>query len=199
VSLFVPSSDADVLKLIRDYPLAWLVTHGTEGFGATPLPLLAETDSDGALVSLFGHMARSNPQVRSLDRDRRAAVLFQGPQGYVSPRLVSNPTWGPTWNYATAKFEVEMAFVPEENDRAIRALGRALEGDQQDSWTPERMGERYDQLRTHIVAFRAKILSTEAKFKLGQDEKPETFAEIVRGIGNPALAEWMHSARAGRR
>ena len=197
MSLFVPRSDADVLKLIRDFPLAWVVSNGPDGFAATPLPLLAETGPDGAIVSLFGHFARSNPQVALLEQDPRAAILFQGPQGYVSPGLVSNPTWGATWNYAAVKFDVDVAFVPEETDAAVAALARAMEAGRPDPWTPERMGERYARLRTAIVAFRATVRASEAKFKLGQDEAPNTFDEIVAGIDNPDLVDWMRRTVRG--
>jgi transcriptional regulator len=114
-----------------------------------------------------------------------------GPQGYISPRLVSNPTWGPTWNYAVCRFETEVRFVPEETDAALSRLAAALEGVEQDSWTPERMGERYDQLKRHIVAFRADVLETHAKFKLGQDENDVVFEDIVAGLKDRTLADWM--------
>lgn len=191
MSRYAPRSEEDVAHLIAEYPLGLVVSTSGGGFAATPLPLLAERGSDGRILSLLGHFARSNPQVEALSRDPRAAILFQGPQGYVSPRLVSNLTWGPTWNYAMVKFDAEIAFVPDENDHAIRTLARSLESDPAHPWTPDRMGDRYKELVKRVVAFRATVQSMEAKFKLGQDEAPETFDQIVQGIDNRDLAAWM--------
>jgi transcriptional regulator len=162
---------------------------------ATPLPLLPEQDSQGLLASLFGHIAKSNPQRKALERNPRATVLCMGPQGYISPRLVSSPTWGPTWNYAVCRFETEVRFVPEETEAAVWRLAAALEGTARDAWTPERMGERYHQLKQRIVAFRAEVLETHAKFKLGQDENDLVFKDIAEGLADRTLADWMSRSR----
>lgn len=193
-SPFAPRSHEDVLALVRSAPLAWVVSHD-HGAPATPLPLLAETGEDGRIVSLFGHFARRNPQVAALQASPRALVLFQGPQAYVAPRLVSNPTWGPTWNYAVARFDVRIEFVPDEIDAALEQLAAHLEAGHADPWTPRAMGERYHRLREHIIAFRAHVEQVHATFKLGQDETPETFAEIVEGHHDRALTEWMRRLR----
>jgi len=118
-----------------------------------------------------------------------------GPNGYISPTLVSNPTWGPTWNYAVCRFETEIRFVPEENDAALSRLAAALEGTGADSWTPARMGKRYEELKPRIIAFRAVVLETHARFKLGQDENDVVFKDIVEGLADATLASWMSRTR----
>ena len=193
-SAFDPRSNADVLALVRAYPLAWVVPRDGDA-PAAPLPLLAECDPDGNIVALFGHLARRNPLVATLQAAPRALLLFQGPQAYVPPRLVSNPTWGPTWNYAVARFDTRIEFVPEEIDAALEQLAAHVEAGQADPWIVERMGPRYAQLREHIVAFRAHVQHGHATFKLGQDETDETFAEIVAGHDDPALVAWMRRMR----
>lgn len=50
---YAPRSPDDIVTLIGDHPLCWIVSHSEAGFGATPLPLLAECNADGALVSLL--------------------------------------------------------------------------------------------------------------------------------------------------
>jgi transcriptional regulator len=196
-NLFVPRERADIPRLIGEYPLAWVVSAGPEGMAATPLPLLAETDAGGEVVSLFGHFARSNPQVALIERQPQAMILFQGPNAYVSARLVANPTWGPTWNYAVLRFDVEIGFVPEETGESVERLAAHLERDQAEPWTPARMGERRALLLRGIIAFRARVTATHSRFKLGQDENPQTFDEIVSGLDDPALAAWMHRTVRG--
>jgi len=188
---FQPSRITHVADLIRDYPLAWVVSQGPAGHAATPLPLLAETDNEGAVASLFGHFGRSNPHVEIVGRQPEAMILFQGPQGYIPARWVSRPGWGPTWNYAVARFDVEITLVPEENGAALARLAAALERDQPTPWRPDMMGERYAKMEPRIIAFRARVRATHARFKLGQDETSETFAEIIDGLGPGSLSEWM--------
>ena len=195
MSPFAPRSTADIVQLARDHPLAMLVSQGETGFAATPLPLLLETDEAGEPIALIGHFARSNPHVASLEADARAVAIFQGPHGYVSPRIISKPGWAPTWNYAVVRFQVEVAFQPERNDAAIRALVEAMEGRDPAAWTVDAVGARYERLVQHVVAFRARITGTHATFKLGQDEDAASFDEIVAGIGDPALARLMQDQR----
>jgi transcriptional regulator len=192
---FVPRVAADVASLVGAYPLCWVISGSTEERLATPLPLLAETDEHGRVVSLLGHMGRTNPQHEALVANPRATILSMGPQGYISPRLVSNLTWGPTWNYAVCRFETEVRFVPEETGDALWKLAEALEGRAADSWTPRQMGDRYEQLKQCIIAFRAVVQETHPRFKLGQDENDSVFSEIVEGLENRDLADWMVRTR----
>lgn len=192
---YAPRGVDDVRTLVDAYPLCWLVTGGSDDRLATPLPLLAEADTGGAVRCLLGHIPRAHPQCAALAQDPRASVLTLGPQGYVSPALVSNPTWGPTWNYAACRFEVEVQFVPEETDFALSQLAEALEGGGDRAWTPARMGVRYEPLKARIIAFRAHVRETHARFKLGQDEDEATFEEIVSGHPDRQLAKWMRRSR----
>lgn len=194
-SPYDPRDPSDLTRLVEAYPLCWIVSGGAENRAATPLPLLAESGADG-VRSLFGHIARSNPQQAALTADPRATILCMGPQGYISPRLVSNPTWGPTWNYAVCRFEVEIEFVPDETDAALSQLAAALEGSGPGDWTPQRMGPRYEQLKERIVAFRAHVRESHGRFKLGQDENDQTFAEIVAGLAGTELGLWMSGSRS---
>jgi transcriptional regulator len=192
---YEPRDPSDVTRLVEAYPLCWIVTGGAGDRLATPLPLLPEADDEGVVRSLLGHIPRAHPQCVALEGDPRATILCTGPQGYVSPRLVSNPTWGPTWNYAVCRFEVDVQFVPDEIDAALSRLAEALEGSGAGAWTTGRMGPRYEQLKPRIIAFRAHIRETHARFKLGQDENELTFGEIVEGHADAELAEWMRRAR----
>ncbi len=189
---FEPRSEADLLRLIEDYPLAWVVSvGGAAGCGATPLPLLAETDTTGRISALFGHFALGNPQVPQLRAEPLAKILFTGPHGYVSPELVSQPAWAPTWNYATAQFDVEVEFLPQENDAALERLVTRMERERRDPWTIARMGERYSLLVRKIVAFRAHVRTATGRFKLGQDESAQTLSELLAKLDDAALVRWM--------
>lgn len=188
---FEPRTEADLLQLIEEYPLAWVVSVGSSGYGATPLPMLAEPRPDGKIASLLGHFALSNPHVAMLRSAPQATVLFMGPQGYISPELVSKPGWAPTWNYAVAQFDVQIELLPGENARALEKLVHWMERDRQVPWTIARMGDRYDLMVKQILAFRAHVRRARGRFKLGQDETPQTRTEVLKKLGNADLVRWM--------
>ncbi|MEP9359576.1 FMN-binding negative transcriptional regulator [Sphingomonas sp. KR3-1] len=189
---FAPRRPGDVAEMIREDVLGLVTTHDAQGFITTPLPLLAELDEAGEVRALIGHFARANPHLARAEATPRAQVSFFGPHGYISPSMVSKPDWGPTWNYRLAQFEVDIELQPGAEDAAIRALAEALEGDR---WTVERMGARYAGLVEQVVAFRAVVTASSARFKLGQDESDTSFAEIVAALGDGPLARAMRSQR----
>jgi predicted FMN-binding regulatory protein PaiB len=197
--LFAPASDEDVVRLVTQYPLAWVVGGG--GF-PTPLPMRPLLDAEGALTGLIGHFARRNPQAEALREAGRATFLFMGPNGYLSPGWLTDRTWGPTWNYATAAFDCDLDFFEDAEGLTalLDDLIGAMEAGRPGAWTQAEMGARREKLLGGIAGFRAMIRKRMIVFKLGQDERDSVFAELLtglRGDGAGTLAGWMETARKG--
>lgn len=195
MSRYAPREQSDVARFIGEEVLGILTTCDADGFVATPLPLLLECDGDGHPHALVGHFARANPHVERARRTSAAQVTFLGPHGYIPTSLVSQEGWAPTWNYRFVQLEVRLTLDTAENDAAIQALVRHMEGTGVGSWSTERVGARYDRLVANVVAFRASVIRSTARFKLGQDEDRRTFDEIVRGLGDGPLARAMLEQR----
>ena len=200
---FAPKSDEQVLRLVLEHPLAWVVSQGDEGMRASPLPLRPRVGSDGRIVALEGHIPRSNPQFAALQRDSRALLLFAGPEGYISPSWVSNRTWAPTWNFAVVQFVVKVEFDedPARLDAHLKDLVAAMEHGRPGAWQPSEMGPRYVTLKRMIVPFDAKVVAQRARFKLGQDERDSVFTEITAALdraGAADLVAWMRELNPGR-
>lgn len=195
---FQQFTDSDTADLIRDHPLAWVrAADAVEGHD-TLLPLLADRDGSGAVVALIGHMARRNPLFGALSDRPRASILFQGPHGYLSPSWVRDRRWAPTWAYARLRIAADVHFDPDATDAALAALVDAMEQDRPNRWHIAEMGPRYRKLAGAIVAFRAEIRGVDGCFKLGQDERPETLADILAHLPDRALAAWIRRFNPGR-
>lgn len=188
---YAPRSPDDIVTLIGDHPLCWIVSHSEAGFGATPLPLLAECDADGTLVSLLGHFALSNPQVAQLRTAPRATVLVNGPQAYISPEMQSNPTWVPTWNYAMAVLTVDVELLPEATRESIETLTDRMEAGRAAPWHIDDAGARLEPMMKHIIGFRAHVRAIDGRFKLGRDESRQGINEIVGSLAPGGLRDWM--------
>ena len=197
-TLYAARSQADLVALLAAQPLAWLVSTGGDDAASTSLPLRAGFDADGNLVSLLGHLARRNPHVARLQRDPDAQVLAMGPHAYVSPSWLDDRTQAPTWNYASADFRVRVSLVADAGaiDAELDALVTQMEAGRHNAWRIAEMGERQARLAQGVVALRADILSVQATFKLGQDERRQDFDQIVRGLeqgGEREVVAWMHA------
>jgi transcriptional regulator len=193
---FQPLRIGDVADLIDRHPLAWVVSAFPD-FRATPLPLLADCDQTGRVTALIGHFAAANAQVEQLRAHPRALFLFNGPQAYVSPGLLTTSDWAPTWNYAAVRIVARVELDEALNDLALKRLVARMERESSDPWDVGALGERYETMKRHIIAFRATILLIEPGFKLGQDERSDVFEEIVARHPDSALVQWMRRSRPG--
>jgi transcriptional regulator len=198
VSSFTDYDANDVADLISEYPLAWVTAADGDAANASLLPLIARLDDAGQVIRLIGHMSRRNPLLPALTANPRALILFQGPQGYISPNAAGSRTWLPTWNFAQARIEAEIDFEPEGADTALAALVDFAETGQDNPWTIDEAGPRYDKLSPLIIAFSAKPTRVEATFKLGQDERPEVLRSILDNTADPALLRWMRRFNADK-
>jgi transcriptional regulator len=195
-SRYAARSQDDVLRLLAAQPFAWLVSTGGDDAAFTPLPLRAECDANGQLVALRGHLARRNPHVARLQRDGRAQALVMGPHAYVSPSWLDDRTQAPSWNYAAAVFDLDVAVSEAAHDiRAeLDALITQMEAGRPRAWALDEMGERYARLATGVSSLCGVVREVRATFKLGQDEAPFDFAQLLLGLqadGEHALVDWM--------
>ncbi|MEP1384307.1 MAG: FMN-binding negative transcriptional regulator [Paraglaciecola sp.] len=189
--LFKAPSPKAIVDLIKSYPLAWVLSIETGAFFATPLPLLADTDENGQLIRLVGHLALHNPHVSTLKKQPKVHILFMGPQGYISPSWQDNPTWAPTWNYAVLKIEAELQLRPDQNDAVLTRTVDLMESAHSGTWSIADMGERYTRLNQGIIAFHAKVTSITDCFKMGQDESPETMTQLLSQVDQSSLGKYM--------
>src|SRR5262245_26884559 len=90
--------------LMRARPFAALISGGDMGLYGTHLPTVLKDAAPFGLVEC--HLARGNPHWKELAKGEEALMIFQGPQGYITPNwYASKPEHGkvvPTWNYAVA-------------------------------------------------------------------------------------------------
>src|SRR5271168_5256461 len=100
--LFRVDDVAQMHALMRARPFAALVSNGASGLYASHTPtVLKEAGSYGAIEF---HLARANPHWKELAEGTEALMIFQGPEGYITPNWYpSKAQHGkavPTWNFA---------------------------------------------------------------------------------------------------
>ena len=93
---------AQMHALMRTRPFATLVSVGALGLYASHLPTVLKEGGQYGLIEC--HLARVNPHCRELGEAGEALMIFQGPEGYITPNWYpSTAQHGkvvPTWNYA---------------------------------------------------------------------------------------------------
>src|SRR5271169_6939161 len=88
--------------LMRARPFATLVSGGSAGLYASHLPTVLKDDRPYGVIEC--HLARANPHWTDLAEGSEALMIFQGPEGYITPNWYpSKALHGkvvPTWNFA---------------------------------------------------------------------------------------------------
>ena len=122
-------SMAEVRRLIQDHGWALLVVGGSGDLRAAHVPCLLDPvhDPGGAAERLvvIGHAARADPVGAALVAGQPVLVVFQGPNGYLSPAWYGEGPSVPTWNFTA----VHVGGIPQVLDgrEGFSVLERTVE------------------------------------------------------------------------
>lgn len=172
---------------MREARLANLVTATAEGLVATPLPLLLAPE-EGPYGTLYGHLARANPQWK-LPPAGEAMALFMGPDAYVSPSwYASKREHGkvvPTWNYVAVHAYGPAEFF-DDAGRLLDAVTRLTDRHERPRAEPWAVADAPDafiraQLKG-IVGLRLPIARIEGKRKMSQNRSEADRRGVAAGL-----------------
>jgi transcriptional regulator len=162
--------------LIRQQPLATLVTLTAEGLVANHIPLYLRVDAT-PYGTLVGHVARSNPLWQVTDLATQVLAIFQGPASYISPNwYATKQEHGkvvPTWNYAVVHARGPLRAV---DDAAwIRAQLQDLTTQQESPgaqpWSVDDAPRDYtERLITALVGIEIPVTMLTGKWKVSQNQ-----------------------------
>jgi transcriptional regulator len=199
---FTVRDEPAVARVLEECGFALLVTTVSGGVHLSHVPVLVESDGDGTRV-LVGHLAGANPHAAALATGTHLLV-FQGPDGYVSPNWYASPeTSVPTWNYVAVHAHGAIERIDDlAGKRAIvDALSARHEAPFPRPWTSSKMEPLLlEKMLGAIVGFRMRVERIEAKFKLSQNRGAADRAGVIaglegRGMTSAAeLAAWMRNA-----
>ena len=174
-------------EMIAQHPLATLITAGDDGIRTTQIPMIAAPDHREGL--LIGHIARANPQWRSLSQGGESVALFTGERHYISPEwYASTHEHGrtvPTYDYivvearGSVRVVHELAelreFVIALSDREERRIGGA--------WSAESLSSSFmDAQLAAVVGIEFQVASLSGSFKLSQNHSERDIGGVVSGL-----------------
>ena len=183
-------SDDDVVKgVIRRNPWATMISHGDDGLVASHYPfLLDETAED---IVLLSHVGRPDEELHQLGT-REVLVVFEGPNGYVSPSWYGTSPAVPTWNFVA----VHCHGTPEvlDTDTNLDVLERLVDYFEAPLPEPFRLrrdaenSDYADRLVSGTVGFSLRVERYEAKDKMSQDKPPEVVERVIDALRQEEVA-----------
>jgi transcriptional regulator len=190
---------SEMHALMRARPFAVLVSAGPAGLHADHLPTVLKDDGPYGVIEC--HLARANPHCRDLAEGNEALMIFQGPEGYITPNWYpSKAEHGkvvPTWNYAvvhaTGRPEVmtEKAWLL----RHVTELTAQQERTEAKPWLLSDAPDSYiDVMLRGIVGFRFVITRLEGKWKMSQNREIKDREGVVQGLNARAASDDLEMA-----
>lgn len=174
--------------LIRDYPLATLITQSGNGVVADHLPLQFVTAAGRGL--LRGHVARANPVWHDrANPDAEVLAVFTGPQAYITPSWYATKAETgrvvPTWNYTAVHVRGPMRAVHDA--QWLRTLLESLTV-QQEATVPSQwqVGDAptdyVERMLEAIVGIEIEISTLSGKWKVSQNQPAANRAGVIAGL-----------------
>lgn len=190
-------------RIIHQYPLGALVTHGSAGLDADHIPF--EFDAAvGTHGVLSAHVARANPLWRRCPTGTPVMVIFSGAQAYISPNWYPSKHEThrsvPTWNYEVVHAHGILS-VHDDEKYVRRVVARLTHRHEATEPKPWKMGdstpEFISSMLNNIIGIEIAITSLVGKVKLSQNREARDrmgAATSLEQLGKVELAKRMRDA-----
>jgi transcriptional regulator len=193
---------AEIHALMRARPFAALVSSsGSLGLYGTHLPTVLK--NEGQFGTIECHLSRANPHWKDLAEGGEALMIFQGPDGYITPNWYPTKAQTgksvPTWNYAIVHAYGRPAIMKEKEWllRHVTELSNQQERTEAEPWKVSDAPESYiDVMLRGIVGFRFEITRLEGKWKMSQNREAQDRAGVVEGLKARATGDDLEIAEA---
>lgn len=191
---------------IRSAGMATLVSMTTDGLIASHAPLMLDPEP-APYGTLIGHLARANPHARTADRGVQTLVIFQGPDGYITPSVYAakreHGKVVPTWNYEAihAYGTLQVFDDPVRLLDVVTRLTQLHETPRTAPWAVADAPEDFVQgMLRGIVGIALPITRLEGKIKMSQNRPAADQAGVIDGLrldGKADLADAVARATSG--
>jgi transcriptional regulator len=169
----------EILDFIRQNGFAQLISIKENVPFASHLPVMLKSDGDRHF--LHGHMARGNPQWKSL-ASQKALIIFNGPHAYISSSWYDHVNV-PTWNYIAVHIYGTIRIIDgDELYASLKTLTDHYESTQEKPITVEGMDEYVRRQMKGIVGFEMIIEKMEGKWKMSQNRDEKNYNAIIQQL-----------------
>ena len=180
--------DKEVIhRLMREAPMATLVTQAAGAIEANHLPMLLDLRGDATILRF--HVARANPVWRETDAGGEVLAIFQGPDTYISPNWYATKAEHgkvvPTWNYAVVHAYGRLAVFDDKEwlREFLPALTAVHEARFEKPWRVDDAPADYvDKMMGAIVGMEIAVTRVVAKWKVSQNQPAVNKATLLSGL-----------------
>lgn len=180
-SQFRETDEEKIVEFIQSNPFAALVSYDGGKPIATHIPLEIAGSGNGQFV-LEGHVARANPQWKTLVENEEVLTIFSGAHSYTSPRWYDEPhSTVPTWSYMIIHAYGKPRLITDEAELAEHLVKLVDRYENQTSYDLSKVpAATMGKLTRGIVGFKITVTRFEASFKLNQNRNWQSYQNIIK-------------------
>ena len=189
---FEQADPAALRSLMREHPLAALVTLGDDGVTAdhVPLEFLPEAGPHG---TLRGHVARANPLWKKAGS--QVLAIFSGPQAYITPSWYPSKAEHhkvvPTWNYTVVHAHGRLRAIDDAPwmHALVSGLTAHHEAPRAAPWAVADAPDDYvQQMLRAIVGIEIELTRLVGKWKISQNRGEADRLGVAEGLDEKTFA-----------
>ncbi|NGA84224.1 FMN-binding negative transcriptional regulator [Staphylococcus aureus] len=170
----------EIEQFIQSNSFGMIVTEDQGKPLATHLPLIFQKNGDDYYIS--GHIAKGNPQWKTLNGNGNVLIIYQGAHAYVSSSCYEKENV-PTWNYQAVHLYGEATVLNEqETIDGLKTLLTKYEQNRENPVLWDNLAENTQMQAKAIVGFKVKIKKIEAAYKMSQNRNEQDYNNIIKNL-----------------
>lgn len=201
---FEENRSKEIRKIIKNFPLATLVSNAKNKLMANHLPLILNNSSDNKM-ELIGHIAKANHIYSELTNKDEVMVIFRSEDSYISPNwyptINKNEEHVPTWNYQAVHLYGKIHFIKDEKLilNSVKILTELFEKNNynKSDWKLNKVSSNFmSSMLKEIIGIKIIISKQIAKSKLSQnrvDEDSINVSKKLKKLGYKFLSNSMNN------
>ncbi|TDM41342.1 FMN-binding negative transcriptional regulator [Macrococcoides canis] len=168
-----------LIDFLRKNPFATVISSKDDVPYATQVPVMVDVIDEEVVLSF--HLARPNPQNKTLEQNKNVLIQFTGAHGYVSSSWYEQEEVS-TWNYQAAQLTGECVVLNE--DELMEDLKHLTDhyetGD--NARTFNTLSEDVLKQAKGVIGYKVKVREAGLKYKLSQNRSDKDFKNIVLNL-----------------
>ena len=187
---FEENRPKEIKRIIKNFPLATLVSSSKNVLMANHLPLLLNKYSKKN-IELIGHIAKANNIYSELSNNDDVMIIFRSEDAYISPNWYptrnKNKEHVPTWNYQAVHLYGKIQFVNDEKLilNSVKILTELFEKNNYNKgdWKLNKVSSKFMSLMLkEIIGIKIVISKQIAKSKLSQNRDDEDSINVSKNL-----------------
>lgn len=170
----------EIEQFVKSNSFGMIITEKHGKPLATHLPLILQKKGDDYYIS--GHIAKGNPQWKTLNGNSNVLIIYQGPHAYVSSSWYEKENV-PTWNYQAIHLYGEATVLSEQETMDdLKTLLAKYEQYRENPVLWDNLAESTQMQAKAIIGFKVKINKVEAAYKMSQNRNEQDYNNIIKKL-----------------